>query len=191
MRFGKKSEGLKGQKLTKLNVSKNFPLEKIPFKKVFAKHLSHWFVFFILKIVYDSVLHDSAKIPCLRKIWFFSYGLKCSQPTWLQYSLSSISLEGINPSLTFFVWRWSSREDRMWDCLFWLGVARCAFRIIRLQDSLMSMRRLRGVLSPQSVIQGYVPESVEYFCHMNSWNRLNEFKQCQFSLITGRFLPNN
>ena len=168
----------------------------------------------------------------------------------------------------------------MWDCLFWLGVARCAFHIIRLQDSLVSMsicgknqvifvfcmkidtkgryhlrvpllvrcgqlcllssqiaglfdhqylcrynlifscyfRRLsfflqlvrvsnrvywhckhcsweggslRGVLSPLSVIQGYVPESVEYFCHMNIWNRLNEFKQCQFSLITGRFLPNN
>ena len=51
-------------------------------------------------MVHESGLHDSAKIPCLVNIWFFSYVLKCSQPIRLQYSLL-ITLEGINQPLTF------------------------------------------------------------------------------------------
>ena len=38
-------------------------------------------------MVHDSVLYDLAKTAYLGKIWFFSYGLKYSQPIRLQHSL--------------------------------------------------------------------------------------------------------
>ena len=46
-------------------------------------------------MVHNSVLYDSAKIACLRKIVCFSYGLKCSEPMRFQYSLI-ISISGKN-----------------------------------------------------------------------------------------------
>ena len=51
--------------------------------------------FFTLEMMHNSVLYDPVKIVCLGKIWFFSYGLKCSQLIRLQYYLI-ISISGRN-----------------------------------------------------------------------------------------------
>ena len=45
------------------------------------------FVFFYLKVVNKSILHDSAKTSYLGKSWFSIYDLKYSQPIRLQYSV--------------------------------------------------------------------------------------------------------
>ena len=91
-----KLEGRKSKKLTQLNFSEKFLFwgnsPKIPPKQGFfafakKKKKSINMSFFTLKMVHNSVLYDSAKTACLGKIWFFSYGLKRSQPIRLQHSL--------------------------------------------------------------------------------------------------------
>ena len=50
---------------------------------------------------YITVLYYSPKTACLRKIWFFSYGLKCSQSIRLQSS-SIINISGTNQLISQF-----------------------------------------------------------------------------------------
>ena len=90
----------KGQKLRKLIFQKNshFREKAYIFLQTFAKNSIHWCVFFTPKMVHNSVLHDSAKTPCLGKIWFFSYGLKCFHSILLQYSLT-INVSGRNQAI--------------------------------------------------------------------------------------------
>ena len=78
-------------------------------------------------MMHNSVLYDPVKIVCLGKIWFFSYGLKCSQLIRLQYYLI-ISISGRNQliPLIFFARNSSSSEVTIWDYYFWLGVASSA-----------------------------------------------------------------
>ena len=67
----------------------------------------------------NNVLYNSAKIACLGKIWFFSYGLKSSQWTSLSILLSKI-ISARNQSIPF-----------------WLAMACCTSCQIRWQDSLV------------------------------------------------------
>ena len=62
-------------------------------------------------MVYNSVLFDSPKTPCLRKIWFLKYGLKCSQPIRLQYSL--INVFGRNPAISYFFLNGDSHQAKV------------------------------------------------------------------------------
>ena len=51
--------------------------------------------FFTLEMAHNSVFYDSLKTQLLEKVWFFSYGLKCSELIRLYYSLI-ISIFGKN-----------------------------------------------------------------------------------------------
>lgn len=53
-------------------------------------------------MVHCNILYNTAKAASLRKIWFFSYGSKYSQPIKLQNSLV-INICGID-MLDFFAW---------------------------------------------------------------------------------------
>ena len=92
------------KKILTLKKSKN--TSKIGFFG-FCQKLYPLITLFYPKMVHNSVLHVPEKAARLGKIWFFSYGLKCSQWIRVQYSIvwSSISLAEISWSLRFFAWR--------------------------------------------------------------------------------------
>ena len=71
-------------------------------------------------MLHNSVLYDSAKTWYLIKIWFFSYGLKCSQPSRLHYILI-ISISGRNQSMpeSFCV---EIIFKRMWNLVTFSGI---------------------------------------------------------------------
>ena len=92
----------KGQNLTELSFSEKFSfLGKNPkfiqnrFFLFLSKILSISVSFFTLEMAHNSVFYDSLKTQLLEKVWFFSYGLKCSELIRLYYSLI-ISIFGKN-----------------------------------------------------------------------------------------------
>ena len=100
LKFYVKLEGLNCQKLTKPNFSVKFSFReknssKIGFFGFCQKFNPLMRLFDYPKIVHGCVLYYSAKNSCLEKMWFFTYGLKCSQPIRLQYSLM-INISGRN-----------------------------------------------------------------------------------------------
>ena len=67
-----------------------------------------------LKMVHNNVLYYSAKTACMEKIWFFSYGMKCTQLIRLQCSLITSMFERNQ----FFAWKESSKKDSILSVIF-------------------------------------------------------------------------
>ena len=67
----------------------------------------------------------------------------------------SLSLEGINWYVRFFIWRCSSRDGSIWDYLCWLHVVKCASHSIKLQDPLISTFSGRNYLIWDYLILNY------------------------------------
>ena len=65
----------------------------------FCKKFNPLMSFLTLRMMHNIILYDSAKTLCVGKIWFFSCGLKCSQPIRLQYSLIT-NVSGGNQSIS-------------------------------------------------------------------------------------------
>ena len=86
-----KLEGINGKRLTELSFSEKLSFYgKNPQKYgflAFVKNLVCCCVFVNIKMVRNSVLYEFVKTICLEKIWFFSFGLKSSQPIKLLNSL--------------------------------------------------------------------------------------------------------
>ena len=93
------------------------------------------YMFFTIKIVQSSVLYDSTKAPCLRKIQFFSYCLKCSQPIRLQYS-SIMNVFGRNKSISQIFLHGNNHQGKVaCETTSWFYVVSWACHPIRFQDS--------------------------------------------------------
>ena len=79
-----KLEGLNGQKLMEPNFSEKFSFwgkrPKFPQNYSFLAFSKNWvnWCLFLPKKWCITVHFDSVKVACLEKVYFFSYGLKCS-----------------------------------------------------------------------------------------------------------------
>ena len=121
LKFYSKLEGFRVLKLFKSSFSEKFSFwgkspEVLPKQSYldFAKNLFNPLMsFFTLKMVHRRILYVYAKNSYLGKIWFFSYGLKCSQLIRLQYLIINISERNQVNSQIFSAWRRSSKKGRI------------------------------------------------------------------------------
>ena len=109
------------------NLGKKCP--KLPKNEVFAVLTKIYFIdvhFLLFTMEVLMVLYHSEKTTCLGKIWFWSYGPKCSRPIRLQESLIIYSSRrGYSHSLIFCM-QVESMEGRGWVQHFGLVMPRLA-----------------------------------------------------------------